>query len=113
MSPPWREFDAVFIGGDTAWKLGPEARRIVRICKEHGKHVHMGRVFSALIRCRQSMPVIALLLGGLAFETQLARDATIAVRASPEGESRAAVVACGARRRMGVSRMTLSGVLLG
>ena len=44
MSPPWREFDAVFIGGDTAWKLGPEARRIVRICKEHGKHVHMGRV---------------------------------------------------------------------
>jgi len=44
MSPPWREFDAVFIGGDTAWKLGPEARRIVRICKERGKHVHMGRV---------------------------------------------------------------------
>jgi hypothetical protein len=44
MSPPWYEFDAVFIGGDTAWKLGPEARRIVRICKEHGKHVHMGRV---------------------------------------------------------------------
>ena len=35
MSPPWYEFDAVFIGGDTAWKLGPEARRIVRICKEH------------------------------------------------------------------------------
>jgi hypothetical protein len=46
MSPPWYEFDAVFIGGDTAWKLGPEARRIVRICKEHGKHVHMGRVNS-------------------------------------------------------------------
>lgn len=44
MSPPWHEFDAVFIGGDTAWKLGPEARRIVAICKEHGKHVHMGRV---------------------------------------------------------------------
>jgi hypothetical protein len=44
MSPPWHEFDAVFIGGDTAWKLGPEARRIVRICKEHGKQVHMGRV---------------------------------------------------------------------
>lgn len=44
MSPPWREFDAVFIGGDTAWKLGPEARRIIRISKEHGKHIHMGRV---------------------------------------------------------------------
>lgn len=44
MGPPWYEFDAVFIGGDTAWKLGPEARRIVRICKEGGKHVHMGRV---------------------------------------------------------------------
>ena len=46
MSPPWYEFEAVFIGGDTAWKLGPEARRIVRICKEQGKHVHMGRVNS-------------------------------------------------------------------
>jgi hypothetical protein len=46
MSPPWHEFDAVFIGGDTSWKLGPEARRIVRMCKEHGKHVHMGRVNS-------------------------------------------------------------------
>jgi hypothetical protein len=44
MSPPWGEFDAVFIGGDTGWKLGPEARCIARICKEHGKHVHMGRV---------------------------------------------------------------------
>ncbi len=44
MSPPWNEFDAVFIGGDTAWKLGPQARRIVSLCKEHGKHVHMGRV---------------------------------------------------------------------
>jgi hypothetical protein len=44
MSPPWHEFDAVFIGGDTAWKLGPEARRIVRVCKGRGKWVHMGRV---------------------------------------------------------------------
>ncbi len=44
MSPPWHVFDAVFIGGDTEWKLGPQAQRIVRICKEHGKHGHMGRV---------------------------------------------------------------------
>lgn len=46
VSPPWHEFDAVFIGGDTAWKLGPQARRIVSAAKEHGKHVHMGRVNS-------------------------------------------------------------------
>ena len=51
MSPPWHEFDALFIGGDTPFKLGPRVRRIVHIAKEHGKHVHMGRV-NSLIRMR-------------------------------------------------------------
>lgn len=44
---PWDELDAVFVGGDTAWKLGPEARAIVAEAKRRGKHVHMGRVNSA------------------------------------------------------------------
>ncbi len=44
---PWDELDAVFVGGDTAWKLGPEAREIVAEAKRRGKHVHMGRVNSA------------------------------------------------------------------
>lgn len=44
---PWDEFDALFIGGSTEWKLGVHARRLVREAKARGKHVHMGRVNSA------------------------------------------------------------------
>lgn len=44
---PWDELDAVFIGGCTTWKLGPEAEEIAAEAKRLGKHVHMGRVNSA------------------------------------------------------------------
>lgn len=44
---PWDEFDALFIGGDTAWKLGPHARALTAEAKRRGKWVHMGRVNSA------------------------------------------------------------------
>lgn len=44
---PWDELDAIFIGGDTEWKLGPEAEQLVRAAKDRGKWVHMGRVNSA------------------------------------------------------------------
>jgi hypothetical protein len=44
---PWDEFDVLFIGGSTSWKLGPAARTLVTEAKAHGKHVHMGRVNSA------------------------------------------------------------------
>jgi hypothetical protein len=43
---PWTKLAAVFIGGDTAWKLGEAAARIVEQAKQRGKHVHMGRVNS-------------------------------------------------------------------
>jgi hypothetical protein len=43
---PWDDFDALFIGGDTTWKLGPGARQLVAQAKELGKWVHMGRVNS-------------------------------------------------------------------
>jgi len=43
---PWDEFDALFIGGSTEWKLGRHARALVREAKSRGKHVHMGRVNS-------------------------------------------------------------------
>jgi hypothetical protein len=43
---PWTDFDVLFIGGDTAWKLGPHARRLAYEAKRRGKHVHMGRVNS-------------------------------------------------------------------
>jgi len=43
---PWNEFDVLFIGGDTTWKLSPMAVQIVRAAKSRGKWVHMGRVNS-------------------------------------------------------------------
>ena len=43
---PWDTFDVLFIGGDTAWKLGPDARVLVAEAKARGKWVHMGRVNS-------------------------------------------------------------------
>jgi hypothetical protein len=45
-SVPWERFDALFIGGDDAWKLGPTARALVTEAKARGKWVHMGRVNS-------------------------------------------------------------------
>ena len=43
---PWDEFDVLFIGGSTEWKLGPAARSLIREAKERGKWVHCGRVNS-------------------------------------------------------------------
>jgi hypothetical protein len=43
---PWDEFDVLFIGGDTAWKLGPHARRLITEARARSKRVHMGRVNS-------------------------------------------------------------------
>lgn len=41
---PWDDFDCLFIGGDTGWKLGPHARALTAQAHHHGKTVHMGRV---------------------------------------------------------------------
>lgn len=43
---PWAEVDAVFIGGDDAFKLGPSAAGVVREANERGLWTHMGRVNS-------------------------------------------------------------------
>jgi len=43
---PFAAFDALFIGGDTEWKLGPEARALVTAARDRGVPVHMGRVNS-------------------------------------------------------------------
>ena len=43
---PWGEFDCLFIGGSTEYKLGPEARAYVAEAKRRGLWVHMGRVNS-------------------------------------------------------------------
>lgn len=47
LATPWDEFDVLFIGGSTEWKLGHHARNLVREAKRRGKDVHMGRVNSA------------------------------------------------------------------
>lgn len=46
MAVPWDEFDILFIGGSTEWKLDRHARRIAAEAKLRGKRVHMGRVNS-------------------------------------------------------------------
>lgn len=43
LAVPWDDFDVLFIGGDTDWKLGPYARGLVRAARHHGKWIHMGR----------------------------------------------------------------------
>lgn len=43
---PWTRVDALFIGGSTEWKLGPDARQLVEAARRHGKWIHMGRVSS-------------------------------------------------------------------
>jgi hypothetical protein len=43
---PWDDFDALFIGGTTDWKLGEGARELAGEAKRRGKWVHMGRVNS-------------------------------------------------------------------
>ena len=43
---PWDDFDALFIGGTTVWKLGDAAADLAREARRRGKWVHMGRVNS-------------------------------------------------------------------
>ena len=50
-SVPWGEFDALFVGGSTEWKLGPEAAVLVAQARARGLWVHVGRV-NSLKRCR-------------------------------------------------------------
>lgn len=40
------EFDALFIGGSTSWKMGDGAKYCIRKAQSLGKHVHIGRVNS-------------------------------------------------------------------
>lgn len=41
---PWDDFDALFIGGSTEWKLGRHAYELVQEGRRRGKWVHFGRV---------------------------------------------------------------------
>jgi hypothetical protein len=56
MLPPWWSFDALFLGGSTAWKLGAEARQVAVLAKQQGKWLHMGRV-NSLRRLRYAQSI--------------------------------------------------------
>lgn len=43
---PWDDFDALFIGGTTEFKLGATARSLIFEAKRRGKWVHCGRINS-------------------------------------------------------------------
>ena len=56
LTVPWDDFDALFVGGSTAWKLGEAAHRLAAEAKRRGKWVHMGRVNSLRrLRIAQAM----------------------------------------------------------
>ena len=44
---PWEDFDVLFLGGSTEWKLGQEAFQLSHEARRRNKGVHMGRVNSA------------------------------------------------------------------
>jgi hypothetical protein len=46
LTVPWDDFDVLFIGGSTGWKLGPHVPPLIAEAKRRGKPVHMGRVNS-------------------------------------------------------------------
>lgn len=46
LSVPWDQFDVLFIGGSTKWKLGPHAANVAAEARYNGRWVHMGRVNS-------------------------------------------------------------------
>lgn len=55
---PWSTVAAVFVGGTTDWKLGPQAASLVGVARARGLWAHMGRVnsferisYAALIGC--------------------------------------------------------------
>jgi hypothetical protein len=43
---PWDEFDCLFVGGTTMWKLSEHAYSLVAEANRRGKWTHMGRVNS-------------------------------------------------------------------
>lgn len=43
---PWPTVGAVFVGGTTAWKLGPQSAALVGVARARGLWAHMGRVNS-------------------------------------------------------------------
>jgi hypothetical protein len=60
---PWAEFDVLFVGGTTDWKMGAFALQIVREAQSEGKRVHFGRV-NSLLRYRYAQAIGAQSVDG-------------------------------------------------
>jgi hypothetical protein len=56
LAAPWSEFDVLFVGGSTSWKLGAAARDLIFEARRRGMPVHMGRV-NSLRRLRYATAV--------------------------------------------------------
>lgn len=41
---PWHELDALFIGGDTEYKMSDQSFYFAGVARSMGKHVHVGRI---------------------------------------------------------------------
>lgn len=41
---PWDRIDALFVGGDDTFKLGPAGERVSKVALDRGKWLHVGRV---------------------------------------------------------------------
>lgn len=55
---PWDAIRCLFIGGSTAWKLGPHAAELIREAAARGKWVHVGRLNSMRrLSCFDPLPV--------------------------------------------------------
>ncbi|WP_213451208.1 hypothetical protein [Rhizomonospora bruguierae] len=56
LSIDWNLFDGLFLGGSTAWKLGPAAAQLATHARSLGLHVHVGRV-NSLRRLRHAASI--------------------------------------------------------
>jgi len=56
LAVPWRDMDAMFIGGTTSWKLGPAAAGLAAQARRRGLWVHLGRV-NSLRRMRYAQAI--------------------------------------------------------
>jgi hypothetical protein len=56
LAVPWRDMDAMFIGGTTSWKLGPAAAGLAAQARRRGLWVHLGQV-NSLRRMRYAQAI--------------------------------------------------------
>jgi hypothetical protein len=66
LDPPWGRFQALFLGGSTAWKPSESAAGLAREARSRGAWVHMGRC-NTLRRFRHAYAIGCHSIDGTAF----------------------------------------------